>query len=78
MEAHGEQYVVEIETVKANITTSDFDSAYTIAEFILNLIPMHNPPFQRDLEDYVQKHFVLNGDGLRFSCDQDLLQIRKR
>ena len=74
----GDQYEVSIETVPAHITTSDLPTAYIIAEFMLNLLPMPAPPTQSDLEEYVQKHFASQEGGFRFSCDQDFLQIRPR
>ncbi len=74
----GDRYEVAVDTVPARIVTSDFDSAYTIAEFMLNLLPMVDPPDRSDLEDYVRKHFASSGGKFRFSCDQDFLQIRRR
>ena len=74
----GDHYEVSIETVPAHITTSDLASAYTIAEFMLNLLPMSNPPTHSDLEKYVQSHFASQEGGFRCSCDQDFLRIRPR
>ena len=74
----GDQYEVSIETVPAHITTSDLPTAYIIAEFMLNLLPIPAPPAQSDLEEYVQKHFASQEGGFHFSCDQDFLQIRPR
>ena len=72
----GERYEVAIETVPAHVTTLDFDSAYTVAELMLNALPMSNPPARSDLEEYVRRHFTCREGGFRFSCDQDFLQIR--
>jgi hypothetical protein len=80
----GDRYEVTIETVPAHVTTLDFDSAYTIAEFMLNALlmlnalPMSNPPARSDLEEYVRRCFTCQAGGFRFSCDQDFLQIRPR
>ena len=74
----GNRYEVSIETVPANVTTFDFNSAYTVAEFMLNLLPMHNPPTRSDLEGYIRRYFTCPGGEFRFSCDQDFLQIRPR
>ncbi|WP_020562104.1 class I SAM-dependent methyltransferase [Methylosarcina fibrata] len=74
----GDRYEVAIETVPAHVNTTDFNSAYTIAEFMLNLLPMDHPPARRDLEDYVRNYFICADLGFRFSCDQDFLQIRPR
>ena len=77
-EKNKDKYEVMIETVPALITTSDFDSAYTIAEFMLNLLPMPDPPTRTDLEEYVRNHFASKGGGFLFSCDQDFLLIQQR
>lgn len=74
----GDRYDVAVETVPASITTSDLASAYTVAEFMLNLLPLPDPPRRSDLETYVQRHFTRQGGSYRFSCDQDFLQIRPR
>lgn len=74
----GDWYEVAIETVPAYVTTLDFNSAYTIAEFMLNSLPISHPPTRSDLEKYVQKYFTCRDGGFRFSCDQDFLQIRLR
>jgi hypothetical protein len=75
---NGDWYEVAIETVSAHVTTLNFNSAYTVAEFMLNSLPMSNPPTRSDLEEYVRKYFTCQDGGFRFSCDQDFLQIRPR
>ena len=78
-EAHwGRHYRVGIATVPAQVVTADFDSAFIVAEFMLNLLPMPHPPPRRLLEEYVRKHFASSRVGFRFSCDQDFLTIRPR
>ncbi len=76
--AHGNHLHVDREVVPAHITTSDFNAAYTVAEFMLNLLPMPNPPPRRTLEEYVRQHFVRPAGGFQFSCHQDFLVIRRR
>lgn len=76
--AHGQQFLVERELVESHVTTPDLPSAYTIAEFMLNLLPLPEPPARRALEDYVQAEFATPGGGYRFSCHQDFLVIRRR
>jgi len=75
-EEHGQQYRVERQLVSAHVTTPDLASAYLIAEFMLNLLPMPNPPARSALEEYVGKHFAGPG-GFRFSCHQEFLVIRQ-
>ena len=76
-EERGSDYDVRIDTSPAQIETPDFPSAYVIAEFMLNLLPIPDPPPQRALEEYVRAHFELPNGSFRFSCDQDFIQIRK-
>jgi SAM-dependent methyltransferase len=76
--SHGGRYRIELATVPAKITTSSFDPAYTIAEFMLNLLPLPRPPLRTKLEDYVREHFAAPKGSFRFSCDQDFLQVRPR
>lgn len=70
----------QVDTVKipSKVETRDFDSAYTIAEFMLNLVPIMRPPTRGEFQDYVRNNFSLNGSGFRFSVDQTFLEIRPR
>ena len=77
-EERGGSYRVLIETVPAQIETSEFASAYAIAEFMLNLLPMPDPPSRDALEDYVRAHFERSDGSFRFSCDQDFVQVSRR
>lgn len=70
-------YQVRVETVPAQIETSDFASAYAIAEFMLNLLPIPDPPGRDALGEYVRAHFEGANGSFRFSCDQDFVQIRR-
>ncbi len=72
----GGKYEVTIETVPAQIKTASFENAFTVAEFMLNLLPLENPPARQDLEAYVQTHFTSKEGGFCFSCNQDFLKIR--
>jgi hypothetical protein len=74
----GRHYRMETATVPAQVATADFNSAFIVAEFMLNALPMPHPPPRRNLEEYVRKHFASPGGGFRFSCDQDFLMIRPR
>jgi hypothetical protein len=74
----GKNYSVEIATVPARIATTDLATAYTIAEFVLNLLSMDAPPLRSDVEEYVRQKFAAPEGGFRFSCNQDFLQVRRR
>jgi SAM-dependent methyltransferase len=75
---HGQQYRVERHLVPAHVTAPDLGTAYVIAEFMLNLLPIPEPPPRSALEEHVSKHFALPGGGFRFSCHQDFVVIRPR
>jgi trans-aconitate methyltransferase len=70
------KYDTRIHTIPSYVTTPDADSAYIVAEFMMNLVPLKNPPTSDDLRQYVEKNFETDGSGYRFSCTQDFLEIR--
>ena len=72
---HGSRYKMQMVRNDAYIETEDFDSAFTIAEFMLNLLPLTAPPAKTAVESYIRSHFVPVQNGYRFSCHQDFLQI---
>ena len=74
---HGNAYQVTLDTVPAHIQTSDFRAAYIVAEFMLNLLSVTNPPSQKTVEEYVSQSFVDAQEGYRFSCHQDFFQIQR-
>jgi hypothetical protein len=74
----GEGYEVTVDTVPAQVETTDFTVAYTVAEFMLNLLPMSQPPSRDAVQKYIRQHFSTAGGRYRFSCDQDFLHIRPR
>jgi SAM-dependent methyltransferase len=74
----GDAFDCRIDTVDSHIETRDFANAYTVAEFMLNLLPFVEPPLRIDLEAYVRRHFATPQGGYRFSCSQDFLVITRR
>jgi len=70
----GSRYHVAMETVPSYVTTKGKAVAYTVAEFMMNLLPMPEPPAREELEAYVVNKFTSNG-GYQFSCHQDFLEI---
>lgn len=68
---------VSVETVKASIRTQDLKTACDIAEFILNVLPMPNPPLWSDLELYVAEHFSKEDGSFEWSCHQDFLRVER-
>ncbi len=76
-EKHAERYDVVITTDPAHVETRDPASAYAVAEFMLNLLPISQAPARNDVEEYLAKNCMK--DGLyRLSVHQDFLQIRNR
>ncbi|HSQ50892.1 MAG TPA: methyltransferase domain-containing protein [Nitrospiraceae bacterium] len=73
---HGNRYDVTTTLDLAHVETAEPAAAYTVAEFMLNLLPISQPPARRDLEAYVAKHFVTTDGTHRLSVHQDFLQIR--
>jgi hypothetical protein len=76
-EKHGDRYDVVVTLDPAHVETNDPASAYAIAEFMLNLLPISAPPARQDVEDYLAKHCATDGT-YRLSAHQDFLQIRER
>lgn len=72
---HGSRYGMRLVRDDAYIDTCDFGSAYTIAEFMLNLLPLRVPPPKPALESYIRDQFVSDQERYRFSCHQDFLHI---
>jgi Methyltransferase domain len=75
---HGDRYDVTTTLDPAHVETSEPDAAYTVAEFMLNLLPISQPPARPDLEAYVASNFTTSDGTHRLSVHQDFLQIRAR
>jgi hypothetical protein len=72
------RYRIDMETVPAQVTTEDFCSAFTVAEFLLNLLPISQPPSRENSAHYVHRHVARSGGLFSFSCDQYFLMIHPR
>jgi hypothetical protein len=70
-------FEVTLERVPAQVRTPDLASAYTVAEFMLNLLPLQGAVERAALEAYLQRHCAVSGGGFRLSVDQDFLTIRR-
>jgi hypothetical protein len=71
------RFDVRTDTVEAHVQTDSFEAACTIAEFMLNLLPLSHPPRRAELEGYVREHFQ-RGNSHRFSCHQDFLRLQRK
>ena len=68
---------VELETVSAHVKAEHLQTACEIAEFMLNVRPLVDPPSWRALEDYVENNFKLSGGDYKFSCHQDFMKVTR-
>lgn len=75
---HAGRFDVRHDLVEAHITTEDLDTAYEVAVFMLNLIPLASPPARDAVREYVATRFARPGGGYRFSCHQEFLRIERR
>ena len=73
-------YDMTLETVDSYINTeSDFNAAYRISEFVMNLLPQNKPLSQAELSEYVQTNWKdKTNNKYYFSCHQDFLTITRR
>ncbi|MBI1249465.1 methyltransferase domain-containing protein [bacterium] len=75
---HAETFDVSFEKADSHVITDNFGVAYQVAEFMLNLLPMDDPPPRSELEAYVKENFATAEGGYSFSCSQDFLVIRRK
>jgi hypothetical protein len=75
---HRDRYEVVMTLDPAHVDTPDFASAYTVAEFMLNLLQMRHPPRRQDVESYINTNFATADGRYRIPVHQDFLQIRAR
>lgn len=73
----GDRYSLDMALIPARVRARDFDAAYTVAEFMLNLLPVSRIPDRRAVAAYVEEYFANPSGGYDFSCDQDCLVIRR-
>ncbi len=76
---HSTDFTADIHTLRSEIKTDTLDDALTIAEFLLSSACSSPPGAAATagaVKDYITTHFSRDG-GFAFSCDQDLMQIRR-
>lgn len=74
----GHRFQQTMRTLPSYIETSDLESAYTIAELVLNVVPMRDPVPRDLLVDHVNRFFRGPDGTYHFSCNQDFLIIKRR
>jgi len=72
-----DRFQVEMERVPARVLVPGVAPALVIAEFMLNLVRLDDPPLETDVRAYLESHFRRD-DSFRFSVDQQLLVLRRR
>ena len=74
----GEEYEVLTEIIPAQYKTASFAEMYRIAEFMATPPPGPDVPTRRAMEEYVRQHFTCAEHGYCLSCDNVMIQIRRR
>ena len=72
---HGDRYKITTTLDPAHVETPDLDKTYAVAEFMLNLLEVTNPPKRCDVEAYVKTNFA-TPDGFKIPVHQDFVEIR--
>lgn len=75
---HGDRYEVVTTLDPANVMTPDLAKTYAVAEFMLNLLDIKEPPSRHEVEAYLQANFTSPEGGYRIPVHQDFLQIHAR
>ncbi len=75
---HSADFSADLQHVPSQVMPQDEAAAYTVAEFMLNLLPMRDPPARRALEEYLATHFKSPEGVFRFSCHQEFLLVRRK
>ena len=73
---HGDRYDVVTTPDPAHVDTPDFPSAFVVADFMLNLLTIHQAPTRQEVEEYIRAHFATPDGRYRVPVHQDFLQIR--
>lgn len=73
---HGDSYEVVTTLDPAHVETPDLGKTYAVAEFMLNLLDITNPPLRRDVEAYLHTHFATADGGFEIPVHQDFVEIR--
>lgn len=73
---HGDRYEVSMAMDPAHVETPDLAKTNAVAEFMLNLLDLTNPPARRDVETYLKTHFAQPHGGFKIPVNQDFVEIR--
>jgi hypothetical protein len=75
---HGDRYEVTMTMDPAHVETPDLAKTNAVAEFMLNLLDLTNPPAKRDVETYLNTHFSQANGGFKIPVNQDFVEIRHK
>jgi SAM-dependent methyltransferase len=70
-------YTARVDTVPARVRCPDLPTAVTVAEFLLNVLPMPDAPPLAALSGYIEERFRAPAGGYEWSCDQDFLRVER-
>lgn len=73
---HGDRYEVTMTMDPAHVETPDLVKTSAVAEFMLNLLNLTNPPTKRDVETYLNAHFAQPNGSFKIPVHQDFVEIR--
>lgn len=73
---HGDGYEIMTTLDPAHVVTSDLAKTYAVAEFMLNLLEIANPPSRRDVEKYLLANFAMPDGRFKIPVHQDFVEIR--
>jgi hypothetical protein len=73
---HGNRYEITTTLDPAHVETPDLAKTYAVAEFMLNLLEITNPPTKREVEQYLQATFALPDGRFKIPVHQDFVEIR--
>lgn len=74
----GDEFQVRVERLPAVVRPPDLAAAFTVAEFMLNLLPQPRPIPRAAVEAYLHARCAAPDGGFRLSLDQDFLTIRRQ
>ena len=75
---HEDQYDLATTLGLAHVETPDLDKAYSVAEFMLNMVDIKCAPTRQAVEAYLHANFRRRNGGYRIPVHQDFLVIRHR
>ena len=75
---HGGRYEVTITMDPAHVETPDLAKTNAVAEFMLNLLGLTNPPTTHDVETYLKIHFAQPNGSFKIPVNQDFVEIRHK